>query len=581
MPLTVLPARPVTDSWRVCSHSWFMNQTGPSGDQTGRVDALFRSAMDIEFNNWRNYAVAGARISSPNRHIGGWARVVNNIIPPAGRGAPYAPDGGGTVLCYGINDLGIYGGQLTNVRATIADAHRAVISRCRASAILENDAAAFAYGAGWTSSASGPDLASGANPIGGTASTRTCSTTTAATITFTIPADYKGETLAFFFLKRPDTSGGTVTFSGTAGVTGTFYTANGLPSAFLEHAYTVKRVTNLTAANAGQTIIMTTTQVDASGALFFDCVGLESLTPPPVLVVNIAKLTAAGYGNALYTAWTGTESSKDGDVDTTNGLIAAVVAEFDGMVQIANADAAIAKDATKTSDGIHPNESGAGPIVDELVRARNRLTPPGTAFGETLSFNPPSPRTAAQRRPRIVGYYHAPDFVAYSTYTPVAGHMFALPYQITESREVYSTMSVEVSTAGSTASTIRLGVYDDVSWSGYPQQLFSGGEATSGGALSVAASLGAKTQTWTFPWVADPGLYWLVVKVETVGTSQVLRGLTGQSPFLPVRPVAGTGTVLNTGWQLTGQATGALAGSFPTGAALAATVPLVQVLKSK
>lgn len=579
----IVPApRPVPDSWRVFAHSWFQFQTGPSGDQTGRVDALFRSAMDIEFNNWRNYAVSGARICSPNRHIGGWNRVVNNIYPPSPRTTPYAPDGGGTVLCWGINDLGIYGGQLTNVRQSIADAYRAVISRCRASTVLEDSNAAFAYGAGWTSAASGADLASGATPLGGTATTRQCTTTTSATITFTIPSDYKGEVIAFAFLKRPDTSGGTVTFSGSAGVTGTFYTANGLPSAFLEHAYTVKRVTGLTSANAGQTIIMTTTQVDASGALFFDCAWLESLTPPPVLIINIAKLTAAGYGNALYTAWTGTESSKDGDVDNTNGLVRSVVAEFDGMVQIADADAAIAKDATKTSDGIHPTELGAGPIVDELVKARNRLTPPGTAYGETLSFNPPSPRTAAQRRPRIVGYWHAPDDLnTYTTYTPTVGHMFALPFQITESREAYSQMSIEVSTAGSTAGTIRLGVYDDVSWSGYPQQLMSGLEPTSGGALSTTASTGIKTSSFAFGWVADPGLYWLVVKIETIGTSQVFRGLSGQSMFLPTRPTGGTGTALNAGWQLTGQATGALAGSFPTGAALAATVPLVQVLKSK
>lgn len=589
MPLILQGAKPVPDFWNIYGHSWFQFQTGPSGDQTGRVDALFRSAMDIEYNNWRNFAMSGARVcAGPNRNIGGWPRLVYNRGLTS-RSAPYAPDGGATVLCWGINDLGIYGGQTSAVRQTIADTLRAMISRCRSSVIHEDDNASRWTWVNWTAQATGVEQSSGGT-------TRSCSVTTTNSGTYTIPSDYTGETIAFAFLLRPGATAGTVTFSGTAGVTGTFYSGGGGQSGG-EHAYTVKRFTGLTAANAGQTIVMTLTSVDASGIVFFDCSWLESKTPPPVIVCDIARATLAGYYNALYNTWSGTgtrsEANMDSDVLTTNALVASVVAEFDGMVQIAYCDQAInvggVKDASRTSDGIHPNELGAGAVVDALVDARNRLTPPASAFGYTLSFNGPSQRTAALRRPRLVNYYHMPDYdqLAYTTYTPVVGHMFALPFNITEPRDIYLRIGLEVTTVGTTASTIRWALYDDITQSGYPQQMIPGMDPSSGGAFSVAITPAAPSVRDSaslnigFGFVADPGLVWMVLKVETIGTSQVWRGLTGQSTYLPTRPTTGTGSTLNAGWQLTGQATGALPGSFPTGAALATTVPLIQLFKSK
>ena len=578
MPRVVYPelARQVPDTWRIFGHSWFQYQTGPSGDQTGRVDALVRAAMDIEWGNWRNFAIAGARCMANNRENGGWARVLDNLYPPVGRSGPYAPDGGATIFCYGVNDLGTYGGQNASTRESIRDSLRAMISRARASVVWEDDnLTRHTSYTGWAASASGLDLSSGG--------TTRQSSAVGNTFTLTLPADYKGETVALAFLKRPGASGGTVTFTGTAGVTGTFYTGGAQNAAFFEHSYTVHRIKTLTAANAGQTIIVTASSFDASGIMFYDCAWMESLTPPPVIVCNIARLTAAGYGNALYTAWTGTEGSKDTDVTTTNTLIATMVAEFDGMVQVADMDAAIAKDAAKTSDGIHPNELGSGAIVDAILAARDRLTPPPTAFGRTLGYNPPSPRTAAQRRPRVTGHWYCPDFATLNTYTPVAGHMFAVPFQITEARDVFSQLGCEVSTAGTTTSTLRWAIYDDVNWRGYPQQKMAGLDPTSAAAFALTNSTGVKSQALQsgFGFVADPGLYWLVVKIETVGASQVLRGITGQSPFVPNRLTTGVGSAVYSGWGFTGQAAGALPGSFPVGAGPLTNTPLLQLLKSK
>src|SRR3954469_13181444 len=87
---------PIPDFWQIHGHSWFQFQTGPSGDQTGRVDALTRAAFDIEYTGWRNRALTGARITQPGRAVGGWNRaaVARGLT---NRSAPYAPDGGATI----------------------------------------------------------------------------------------------------------------------------------------------------------------------------------------------------------------------------------------------------------------------------------------------------------------------------------------------------------------------------------------------------------------------------------------------------------------------------------------------------
>jgi hypothetical protein len=585
MPLYPQSAKQNVDFWRAAGHSWLQYQAGPSGDQTGRVDAQFRAAMDVEYNSWRNYAHSGGRIVQAGRGEGGWSKIVQRIRPPLNRTFPYAADGGGTLLCYGVNDMGFFGGQTANVRSAMVHTHRAIISYCRASRLYYTPDAVFAYGAGWTNNGSGADLGMGTVD-------RMCSTTTAATITMTLPADYRGETVAFAFLHRPDTTGGTVTFSGTA-LSGnpangtTFYTAAGLPAAMLTHSYMVRRITGLTSANAGQTIILTTTQVDGGGNLFFDGAWLESNTPPPVIVCNMARPTAAGYTslNAFFTTWTGqgSEASRDGDVQTYNAALLAMTQEFDAMVQVADVDSLVGKNADAYNDGIHPNEFGAGLIVDAMVAARNAMRPPVTATSYNMGFNPPSPRVAARRIPRVVNNWYTADYRAVTTYTPTAGHMFGIPFEITESRDQWNQLCMEVTTAGTVSGTIRWGIYEDVNGDGYPGELLSGMDISAGGAFTVAISTGVKTSaTFSSLFVPDPGLYWLCLKVDTAGTGQVYRALQGPSNSMPNLSTTGL-SVTNgyMGWQLTSQATGVMPKSFPTGATLTVNPPMVGIRKSK
>lgn len=575
------------DFWRSGGHSWTQYQTGPSGDQTGRVDALFRSAMDVEYNSWRNYGSSGARICGAGRSLGGWSKLMQRMRPPAGRTGPYAPDGGGMLLVYGINDLAAYGGQTANVRTAMVQTHKSMISWSRASRYYLTTDAVFSYGTGWTSNASGADLGMGTVD-------RLCSTTTDAAITMTLPADYNGETVVWGNLHRPDSSGVTITWSGTA-LSGhpkngaTFNTGSGLPVSMFTHSYIVERFTGLTSANAGQTIIGTTTARDSgTGSGFFDGAWLESNTPSPTIVCNVAAPTAAGYTalNSFFTTWTGqgTEASRDADVAAYNADLLTMTQEFDGMVQVADVNALVGKNALAFSDGIHPNEYGSGLIVDAMLAAVSRMSPPAIASSSSIGFNPPSPRVAGRRKPRVVNNWYTVEFQAASaTYTPVAGHMFAIPIEITESRDQWNQFALAVQTAGTTTSGIRWGIYEDVNYDGYPAELLSGMDISSGGAFSVANSTGVKTSsTFSSAFVPDPGLYWLSLKIDTVGTGQILTALTGSNHLMP--NVTTTGLPIAggyMGWQLTGQASGAMPGSWPTGGVLAGTVPYHGMKKSK
>lgn len=584
------------DFWRIFGHSWWNYQTGPSGDQTGRVDAMFAGALDVEKSNWKNYAVNGATACGSGRSSGGWARVLNQIVPPttsAGvrRSAPYAPDGGATILGYGINDLGVYGGQTAAVRTSYVDATRAQISRARASSAFLVTDSAFVYGAGFSSNASGNDLGQGPTD-------RLATTTTSATITMTLPADYAGEVVSFGWIKRPDVTNGTITISGTAGGTfggaTTFGISNGggIPAAFVNNSYTCCRVRNLSSANAGQTIILTLTSLDASGNVFFDGGWFEADTPPPVIICNIARVATDAQYIASYPGWSGTEAAKDGNVLTTNGLVETMVQEFDSMVQIADAYTAIAKNTTMTNDGVHPNEKGAAAIVDSFQAAIKRLRPGPKSWGDTMSMNPPQPRAGYSRLGRRVNFWYCSDDVTptYSTYTPVAGDLFAVPFEITEPRDLFSQFSIEVAVVGTVAPTLRWGIYDDIDRAAYPQQLtpYSATQTTAFSSAITPAAPSIRNQNMLYPWPPDPGMYWLVLKVDTAGTGQTWRSYSGTSRFVSQRGSTGLASAIaGCALKLTGQGSAALAGTFPTGAAptgsggTTASVPVIQILKAK
>jgi hypothetical protein len=566
------------DIWNFFSHSYGDGVAG-SLDQRGRIDSYVRQALDVEYTNWRKYSISASRLTVEGAAQGGWAtlwRVTSygKWAASGTRAAPYAPEGGAMVMLHGINDLGTLGGATTQILAAYQQALRSCISRWRASTIWETTASNTAFGGVWTTETTKFDQASNGE--------WRYHATTGGTVTLTLPADYNGEPIAICLIGRPGVNGGIVTWSGTAGITGTTSTDNIMPSATLSNVPVIKRITTLTSANAGQTIIGTVTQ--NSGLVYYDCWWIESKAPPPVIVCDVPRLTASGY-STKYAGWTAQTASLDGDVQALNTSIASVVAEFDAMVQIAGIDAKLNKTASYFSDGLHPNEQGAALCADAIVDAINRCVVNGS-YGVTGQMNTLGNKAAPMRYPvRASTWYGPTGLVKGTAATPVAGQLTAYPMVITEGTTRWSNWAMEV--VGGTSITVgvtcRIAIFADYNLSGYPDTLIQ--EITISGVLSTSTTTGVKTvNAGGFIWYPDPGLYWLAIKIETAGTGTgiTLGVVTGQSPIMPNSSSTGSmnSAISAVGWQLTGQATGAFVSTFPTGGALTAAGPAVTMFRT-
>lgn len=303
MPLTLPQQYPQTFFWTFYGHSYYQGAYG-SHMASGRADSIIRSLFTIEqLSQTKNHAVIGARCTSSGNSVGGWTRLMQNergnILNPSYPDVAYD---GGFFLGWGINDIG-FAGNTTQNNTAYQHALRACISRCRCARKWDANDAAFAYGTGFTSVTFAWDTSTGDTY-------QTATSTTNATISWTIPADYKGGTIAFCFLSKCGVLGATFTWGGTAGVTGTTSTSNILPAAApAGRSPVVRRITNLTSANAGQTITLSATAIDSTGSADFAGCWIESPWPPPVLVANTPRLNALGYvayASTYTTSLTGT-----------------------------------------------------------------------------------------------------------------------------------------------------------------------------------------------------------------------------------------------------------------------------------
>lgn len=581
MPLTTIARDQRPSYWWAFGHSYLENQLG-TRDQTGRADAMFRTANDIEHHNWRNFAVTGSRLMQQGAAVGGYARMFQAVNKVA-FGWPYVPLNGGAVLCWGINDIGLSGPGATYL-AAFQDALRSVIGRWRAAVIYEDSNAIFSWGAGFVSTGGSSEWTSGT-------SYRTATALTNANFTITLPADYTGTPVSIVY--NGIVNGGVITYTGTAGVTGTFNTNNIIPVGELSHAPRTHRITTLTASNAGQTIIGTVSSLTGGGNVDVDCFMIEAESPNPVIVMDIPRLPATGY--TTYGAINAnSEATNDGHVNTWNAGIATVVGEFDSMVQIAYGDMLLNKNsAFFWLDGVHTNEKGSALLADAMMDAQRRLQPKAATatnapFGTTAFLNPASPVESALARLHQTGAntWYSPEFRAHNgaTGTPFSvGEMWAIPFQITIPNARLTMFSIDQIAAGTVTGALRWGLYDDPGRTGYPFSLMM--EGTSAGAFTTSLAAGVKTSPApnTAGYIdkpLDPGVYWMVVKFTVAGTGQTFATYMG--PNFLMQNVASTaggrfasGTGGPMGYKLTGQGTTALPGRFPTGATPADSAPFL------
>jgi hypothetical protein len=291
MPLTPGVANPLPFYWSFYGHSYWQGNFG-AHSPAGRADSIMRSLFGMEqVSQTKNHAVLGAKLTWTGNSQGGWVRLMQNergnTITPS---YPDVAMDGAFFLGWGINDVG-GNGNTTQLNNAYQMALRAVISRCRCSRTWGGTDAAFTAGASFVNQSFTWETAPGNNYYSATV-------TTTATLSWTIPADYKGGVITFLFLAQPGVKGATFTYGGTAGITGTTSTSNITPAGFTGgRVPVVRRITTLTSANAGQTITIAATAIDSGGTADFAGAWIESPWPPPVLVANAPRLNALGYLN--------------------------------------------------------------------------------------------------------------------------------------------------------------------------------------------------------------------------------------------------------------------------------------------
>ncbi len=327
-----------------------------------RTDRLVCGLLGLPENRIANYAVSGCKLLQSGAASGGFATVLQQE-PKSARTSPYAASGGVAVLDWGLNDLGAYGAT-TQVLNAYADALRAVISRHRSSTVREDTDASWTY----------------ANGAGATSSTTTINSGSAyrafsvvgRTFQLTLPSDFPGGTIVIGLIGTPGAAGGTIAWSGNAsrGTTGTTSTSNTMPSASGVSSPLMRRLTGLTSADAGKTIIGTVTTVDASGFVNLDYWALEAALPPLVVVCGRPRILN-------YSGYTGIG---DTDVLALNAVTQSVVAEYDSAVVYVDLDSGLGKNAAYfATDGVHQNEAGcminAKAIVNAIAAAGRTLDP--------------------------------------------------------------------------------------------------------------------------------------------------------------------------------------------------------------
>jgi hypothetical protein len=588
----------------VFGHSYWQLTFGTRSQQ-GRADGYLRALLDVQTGtNYSGHAAAGVRLSVEGDS--GYARIMQLITGPAAGGninytAPYTISGmGGTggafVLGWGINDLG-YNGNTVQENLAYQQAMRFAISRCRISTLGAsnktgwNGCGTIAY-SGWAFNASPSGRCTGPGNY--------YAATAGSTITITLPSDFSGETVSLCFASQPGGSAGSptsnvMTLTGTA-LTGTTYsgttfnTACVQPSATLSYTPVCKRLIGLPSSAAGKTIIITYTTIDPGGSYaYFDSWWLEAREPPPIIVCNTARLLNSPNGYGAYTTGIG-----DNDVEVFNTYLPPVVAEFDGMVQIADLDGAMAKDPNAFCyDGLHPNERGAVRCATAVVTALLNCTPNNT-YTPTASMITPSQASAPVVKPLLSGQVYtsetfggATTALYGSTITMAVGDTFAIPFYVSPGVAVVTNWVMET-TAGSVAPTVFFNIYDDRQYIGYPQFIHQNPANSTALSLNTGASVFTSTTTsgnnGYLSWSPDPGMYWLVVKFVTTGTSATLRTLKGPCAYMPnLLSTGGGGTSPSSyansptpvGWYLSGQGTAAMGNRFPSGAIAVDNAPMI------
>ena len=331
MPVTKidskLPASPIAlnglDIW---GHSWAdQNNVGnSSGNWIPNTNSTFpymlAACLGIPASQTINHAGTTAQITNPVRGASwggcGFAKVLAEINKTKGAFFPFARNGNANLIMYGINDIGNTStANQALMRSAAVDIYTVLIAKMRASVVVNgNGGVGLSYTGTWGAAA--------AAAIDYTAGTAYATSTTGGVFTYQIPAGYRGESITFSMVGYASANTCSVSWGGTAGVTGTTNLASRAVNA---QSVVPFRVTTLTSANSGQTITGTVTL--SSQTFILDGVFIGALKPVPVLLCNTPKLpcrtipVASGAGVTSIGSTTFTDSSISFSSSTDVGAV--------------------------------------------------------------------------------------------------------------------------------------------------------------------------------------------------------------------------------------------------------------------
>jgi len=442
----------------------------------------------------RNYGQFGALLLDEFlTSRGGYARVMQTLQVQGNVGkslsTPYTPSPGPVMCVWGHNDAadGVTssGANLASIVAAYGHAFRSVVSV--ANAARQSDAAASEAafgGAGWGTT----------NYLNGMYYFYKASSTTGVTLTLTLPASFRGGTVALRMLMNK--AGGAVPASTIA------CTVNGVPTAPIglglnpstqlgtgtpSQIMTPFRFTLPAGAN---TIVLTA----GVGGMAWDGWHVEASPSRPVLWAEIPRTPGMTAQH-----WTSAQA--------INAAVAAIAASdfTPQQVKIVPLNSVLNNDPLLFSpDNVHPNDSGHGKIAEAFVEAW-RTFPFTSAQREYAGglMNRYATQTWANSQWYSSG-------VARGTITPPNGSITYVPFTA-EIARTFQAIGIQVTAAGQAGSVCRLGVYGENPNGGVGNLLYDLGTV-------ATASTGIKTITGLS--LLLQGRVWLCLNLQASGTTQ-------------------------------------------------------------
>ncbi|HEX7088739.1 MAG TPA: hypothetical protein VF192_01305 [Longimicrobiales bacterium] len=303
---------------------------------------------------YRSIAMSGAVASRNKQNAGGdggYDWVLQNVRRPARPNAPYHPRSQVVIPDFGWNDIALLG---VNDTRPLHEALRAIVSRYRSVAVMEETDPSVTLGGGWAVSAIA--LGSGTGFAGASA---------AGDLTIAVPSSYDGRPIALGWITNPTLAQAQaqIRVDGQVHSTVTIDHAQMASTGALLNG-AVTRLTDL--APGAHTVVVRW----ISGSLYFDYWALEARDDEGPIVLLPMQARLASY--AVYAGYT--FPMNDAAVAVLHDDIEDVASEFGETVVAVDLEAAMHPSGTPTSDPfladqVHPNEEGHARIAKALYGA--------------------------------------------------------------------------------------------------------------------------------------------------------------------------------------------------------------------